>query len=96
MEVSRIQRLLLLSVGQQSRGIKGVRKTRTEAADRESTALMEKGGYSLARVAGKRAGACHQSIHRLGCCFSAEMELGTRTLCTRVGLCSVRGADATP
>lgn len=43
-------------MGQQSRGIKGVRKTRTEAADRESTALMEKGGYSLARVAGKRAG----------------------------------------
>lgn len=31
-------------VGHQSKGIKGVRKTRIEAADRESTALMEKGG----------------------------------------------------
>lgn len=33
-----------MSVGHQSKGIKGVRKTRIEAADRESTALMEKGG----------------------------------------------------
>lgn len=57
MEVS----IFFLNTGQQSRGINRVRKSRTEAADKGVYSLTKKGGCSLVKVAGMKAGAHHQS-----------------------------------